>query len=151
MEKKLFKANRFLATLIDGFVMFLILVGVCFAPGLTFFREISEGKYITSSIFWFAFSIFGSFCIWILYLSLSALIFRRSTLGMKIVHLKFASSKDEDVKFYSILFRETTVVICFVLSLGLSVFSDSIAVINNKEGRSIYDVFSSVKVVSDND
>ena len=151
MEKKLFKANRFLATLIDGFVMFLILVGVCFAPGLTFFREISEGKYITSSIFLFAFSMFGSFCIWILYLSLSALIFRRSTLGMKIVHLKFVSNKDEDVRFYSILFRETTVVICFVLSLGLSIFSDSIAVINNKEGKSIYDVFSSVKVVSDND
>ena len=151
MEKKLFKANRFLATLIDGFIMFLILVGVCFAPSLTFFREISEGKYITSSIFWLAFSIFGSFCIWILYLGLSALIFRRSTLGMKLVHLKFTSNKDEDVKFYSILFRETAVVICFVLSLGLSVFSDSIAVINNKEGRSFYDVFSSVKVVSDND
>ena len=151
MNKTVFKANRFLATLIDGFVMFLILVGVCFAPSLTFFREISEGKFISSSIFWFAFSIFGSFCVWILYLSLSALIFRKSTLGMKLTHLTFESNRDEDVKFSSILFRETTVVMCFVLSLGLSVFSDSIAVICNKEGKSIYDVFSSIKVVSTDD
>ena len=70
---------------------------------------------------------------------------------MKLTHLTFESNRDEDVKFSSILFRETTVVMCFVLSLGLSVFSDSIAVICNKEGKSIYDVFSSIKVVSTDD
>ena len=151
MNKGIFKANRFLATLIDGFVMFLILVGVCFAPSLSFFREINEGKYIASSIFWFAFSIFGSFLVWILYLSLSALIFRKSTLGMKVTHLKFVSKRGEDVKFYSILFRESIVVVCFVLSCGLSIFSDSISIVNSKDGESIYDVYTSIKVADEND
>ena len=149
MNKGVFKANRFLAALIDGLIMFLLLSAICFAPALTFFREISEGKYISSSIFWFAFSIFGSFLVWILYLSVSTLIFRKSTLGMRIMHLVFVSMKDEDVKFSSILFREATVVVCFVFSLGFSVLSDSIAVINSKDGKSIYDIFSSIKVVPD--
>ena len=151
METRVFKANRFLATLIDGFIMLLILIGVCFAPSLTFFREISEGKFISSSIFWFIFSIFGSFCVWILYLTLSAIIFRKATVGMRIAHLNFVSSKDEDVKFSYILFRETAVVICFVLSLGLSIFSDSISIIASKEGKSFYDVLTSIKVLNSYD
>lgn len=151
MNNGIFKANRFLAALIDGLIMFLLLVAICFAPALTFFREISEGKYINSSIFWFAFSIFGSFCVWILYLTLSIVIFRKATIGMRIAHLRFISSRDEEVKFSSILFRETTLVMCLVLSCGLSLLSDSLAVICSKDGRSIYDVFSAIKVVGADD
>ena len=151
MGNDFFKANRFLASLIDGFFMFLILAFVCFAPGLSLFREISEGKFIASSIFWFAFSIFGSFCIWILYLSLPSLFGKKATLGMKIARLSFVSMRDENIRFYNVMFREATVVVSLVFSLGLSVFSDSFSVLCSKEGKTFIDIFSSLKVVANDD
>ena len=151
MGNDFFKANRFLAALIDAFFMFLILIFVCFAPGLTFFSEILEGKHIASSIFWFVFSIFGSFAIWILYLFLPSLFGSKATLGMKIARLSFVSLKDETVSISSVLFRETAVVICLVFSFGLSILSDSISIACNKEGKSFYDILFSIKVALNND
>ena len=151
MGNDFFKANRFLASLIDGFFMFLILAFVCFGPSLTFFKEISEGKFISGTIFWFVFSIVGSFLIWILYLSIPSLFGRKGTLGMKIARLSFATLKDGGVKFSDVMFRELTVVICLVFSLGLALFSDSISIACSKEGKSFYDIFSSIKVVANDD
>ena len=108
MNKTLFVANRFLASLIDGFFMLVITVGISIFPSINFFKEISDGKLVSLSVFWFVFSLMASFLVWILYLSIPCLIFKNATLGMRLCHLRFENSKEKDVKFYHILFKKTT-------------------------------------------
>lgn len=149
MNKTLFVANRFLASLIDGFFMLVITVGISIFPSINFFKEISDGKLVSLSVFWFVFSLMASFLVWILYLSIPCLIFKNATLGMRLCHLRFENSKEKDVKFYHILFREATLVVCIVFSLGLSLISDIISVCSNSEGRTFFDYYSSLRVVND--
>ena len=146
-----FKFNRILTYLIDGLVMFILLAMICVAPSIIFFRDLMNGSFNTGELLWLSFSVFGSFCVWILYLFLTSIIFKGATLGMKISHLVFRRINDDKVNFRSLLFRETLLVICIVLSLGFSVFFDVISVICSKNGRTFHDVYSFMKVVSTND
>ena len=143
-----FKLNRILASMIDGLIMLLILIGVCVMPALRFFKNLSENSFVLSELMWLLFSIFGSFCLWILYLFVSSLIFRKSTLGMKICHLSFTRSGNKDASYRDILFRELVVVLCLVFSLGFTIILDPISTLCNENGRNFYDLFSRVKVVS---
>ena len=151
MEKSNFKINRILASLIDGFFMFLITVAICLAPSLTFFRQLVDGTFIGIDLFWLIFSLVGSFMVWILYLSVPTLFFKGATLGMRLNHLTFENIKEKDYSFSKILFREANLVITLVLSFGLLAISDLVSVINSDEGRSFHDYFSLVKVVGVND
>ena len=151
MNRKVFLANRILASLIDGFFMFAITVGLSIIPSITFFNELKDGKLIPLSLFWFIFSLFASFCVWILYLAIPTLFFHRSTLGMKITHLTFESGKGQEIKFSSILFREAEVVVCVVLSLSLSLLADFVSITNSKDGRTFFDYSSTLRVVADNE
>lgn len=143
-----FKLNRILASMIDGLIMLLILIGVCIMPALRFFKSLSEDSFILSELLWLLFSIFGSFCLWLLYLFVSSLIFRKSTLGMKICRLSFTRVGNKDASYRDILFRELIVIICLVCSLGFTTVLDAISMLCNENGRNFYDLFSRVKVVS---
>lgn len=143
-----FKFNRILTYLIDGLVMFILMAMICVAPAIIFFRDLINGSFNTSELLWLSFSIFGSFCVWILYLFLTSLIFKGATLGMKISHLSFRKINDSDLTFRNLLYRETLVVLCIVLSLGFSVIFDLMSVICSKNGRTFHDVYSFMKVVS---
>ena len=148
MSERNLKLNRLLASLIDGFFMFVITAVVCIAPLIVFLKECFDGKFITSDFLWLLFSIIGSFAIWILYLFIPLLIFKNATIGMKFTHLIFISSKETQSKFTSFLFREFMVVTCIVFSFGLSLVADLIAITMTEKGRTFYDVASSLKVVS---
>ena len=150
MEVAMFKTYRFLASLVDGFFMFLITVAFCIAPALSFFKELVDGNFIVSDMIWLILSLFGSFCLWILYLAIPVLIFKNATVGMKLNHLVFTSNKYEDLRFSQILFREAVVVVCLVFSLSLSLYSEAFALAFGEDGRSFYDIFSSIKVVPEN-
>lgn len=148
MSDRNLKVNRILASLIDGFVMFLLTTIVCIAPLIVFLRQYFDGKFITSDFLWLLFSIFGSFALWILYLFIPTLIFKNATLGMRITHLVFINSKDNTAKFSSFLFREFMVVTSIVFSLGFSLVADLLAILLTESGRTFYDVSSSLRVVS---
>ncbi len=150
MDRVIFKTNRFLAALVDGFFMLLITIGFCIAPALTFFRELADGRFIASDMVWLILSLIGSFFLWILYLAIPALFLKNATIGMKINHLTFVSTKDDEPRFSKLLFREALVVACLVLSLGLSIYSDIFAFICNEEPKSFSDIFTSIKVVPNN-
>ena len=150
MNIKIFKANRFLAALVDGFFMFLITVAFCLAPAISFFREIIDGKFIPGDMIWLILSLFGSFCLWILYLALPSLIFKNATLGMKLNHLVFVSKKYGELRLSHLLFREAIVVVCLVFSLSLSIYSEIFSLVCSEDGKGFFDVFSSIKVVSEN-
>ena len=148
MERTGFKLNRILASLIDGLIMFIILAGVCVAPAIRFFSELLDDKFIVADLFWLIFSIFGSFCIWILYLFFSSILLGKATVGMKLTKLVFARSGGGEVTYRSILFREVSLVVSIVFSLGFALIFNPISILFNEKGKSFYDICSRVKVVA---
>ena len=150
MEKGTLKINRILAALTDGFFMLLIFVGITIAPALSFFTSLNSGKFIVNDFVWLIISIFSSFVIWILYLFIFTFIFKNATLGMKLNGLNFVNTKDNEITYSSLLFRETSVVLCLVFSLGLSIFADLFSVIFSKGSRDFIDILSSLRVVNSN-
>ena len=143
-----FKLNRILASLIDGLVMLIILIAICIAPSINLIRGIQNSNFVTGDILWLVFSLIGSVLIWVLYLSLTSLIFKNATLGMKIMKLVFVRSTGRELTFLDIFIRELTSVVCLVFSLGFSLIMDPISLLVSEHGRNFYDIFSFTKVVS---
>lgn len=143
-----FKLNRILASLIDGLVMLIILIAICIAPSINLIRGIQNSNFVTGDILWLVFSLIGSVLIWVLYLSLTSLIFKNATLGMKIMKLVFVRSNGRELTFLDIFIRELTSVVCLVFSLGFSLIMDPISLLVSEHGRNFYDIFSFTKVVS---
>ena len=143
-----FKLNRILAALIDGLVMLIILVAICVAPSINLIRGIQNSNYVTGDIFWLVFSVIGSVLLWVLYLSLSGLIFRNATLGMKLTKLVFVRTNGTELTFLHIFTREFISVICIIFSLGFTLILDPISLLCSENGKNFYDIFSSTKVVS---
>ena len=143
-----FKLNRILAALIDGLVMLIILVAICVAPSINLIRGIQNSNYASGDILWLVFSLIGSVLLWVLYLSLSGLIFRNATLGMKLTKLVFVRTNGTELTFLNIFTREFISVICIIFSLGFTLILDPISLLCSENGKNFYDIFSSTKVVS---
>ena len=148
MRSTNFKANRILAALIDGLVMFILLALICVAPTINLVRTVQANNYSNGDIMWLVFSLIGSVLVWVLYLSLTGLIFKNATLGMKIMRLVFVRSNGSELTFMNIFIRELISVICIIFSLGFSLILDPISLMCSESGKNFYDIFSSTKVVS---
>ena len=148
MRSTNFKANRILAALIDGLVMFILLALICVAPTINLVRTVQANNYSNGDIMWLIFSLIGSVLVWVLYLSLTGLIFKNATLGMKIMRLVFVRSNGSELTFINIFIRELISVICIIFSLGFSLILDPISLMCSESGKNFYDIFSSTKVVS---
>jgi uncharacterized RDD family membrane protein YckC len=148
MRSTNFKANRILAALIDGLVMFILLALICVAPTINLVRTVQANNYSNGDIMWLVFSLIGSVLVWVLYLSLTGLIFKNATLGMKIMRLVFVRSNGSELTFINIFIRELISVICIIFSLGFSLILDPISLMCSESGKNFYDIFSSTKVVS---
>ena len=148
MRSTNFKANRILAALIDGLVMFILLALICVAPTINLVRTVQANNYSNGDIMWLVFSLIGSVLVWGLYLSLTGLIFKNATLGMKIMRLVFVRSNGSELTFINIFIRELISVICIIFSLGFSLILDPISLMCSESGKNFYDIFSSTKVVS---
>ena len=148
MRSTNFKANRILAALIDGLVMFILLALICVAPTINLVRTVQANNYSSGDIMWLVFSLIGSVLVWVLYLSLTGLIFKNATLGMKIMRLVFVRSNGSELTFINTFIRELISVICIIFSLGFSLILDPISLMCSESGKNFYDIFSSTKVVS---
>ena len=143
-----YKAYRILANMIDGLIMFVLFVAICIAPSIMFIRDMTAGHFIVSELVWLILSCVASVLVWILYLSLTPLIFKNSTPGMRIVRLTFVKSSGGDLSFLSLFFRQFISVVCFIFSLGFTVIFNPISLICSENCRNFFDIFSSTKVVS---
>ena len=148
MRSTNFKANRILAALIDGLVMFILLALICVAPTINLVGAVQANNYSNGDIMWLVFSLIGSVLVWVLYLSLTGFIFKNATLGMKIMRLVFVRSNGSELTFINIFIRELISVICIIFSLGFSIILDPISLMCSESGKNFYDIFSSTKVVS---
>ena len=151
MNSPYFKFSRILAALVDGFIMLVILLGICTAPTIALIKDIMNNSQIRNDVLWLSFSVFGSFCVWILYLFGTSLIFRGATFGMRTQRLVFVRTNGNDMSYRSILFRETMMVLCIIFSLGFTIIFDPISLICSENGKNFYDIFFSLQVVSVND
>ena len=145
------KFNRILSAAIDGLMMFILFAAITVYPTIVLVRDLLNDSFLLKDTLWLGFSIFASFMVWILYLFVSSLIFRNATLGMRINKLVFVKSNGGDMNFRVLLFRETAVVVCYVLSLGFSPIFDAISMFCSKNSKNFYDIFSLTKVVSSDD
>ena len=148
MSSTNFKLNRILASLIDGLGMLIILVAICIAPSINLIKAIQANNYVNGDILWLVFSLIGSVLLWVLYLSLTSLIFRNATLGMKIMKLAFSKTNGTELSFLNIFTREFVSIICLIFSCGFTLILDPISLICSEHGKNFYDIFSSTKVVS---
>ena len=148
MQNSYFKLNRILASLIDGFVMFIILSAVCVIPAIRLIQDVVDNSFLASDLLWLLFSIFGAHCIWILYLFLTSVIFKGATLGMRITHLYFVRTNGTKLTYSNILLRETAVVLSLAFSLGFTLIFDPISLMCSENGKNFYDILASTKVVS---
>ncbi|MBO4856343.1 MAG: RDD family protein [Bacilli bacterium] len=148
MSSMNYKLTRILASLIDGLVMLILLVAICIAPSLNLAKGIINDNYVMGDILWLVFSFVGSVLVWILYLSLTGLIFKNATLGMKLTRLAFVRTNGTELMFINIFAREAVLVICLIFSFGFSIVLDPISLLCSENGKNFHDIFSSTKVVS---
>ena len=146
-----YKASRILANMIDGLVMFVLFIAICITPSIIFIRDMTNGHFFVNELVWLILSVIASVLVWILYLSLTTLIFRSATLGMRIMRLVFVKAGGGDLSFAKLFFRQLISVVCFIFSLGFTVIFDPISLICSENCRNFYDIFSSTKVVSVHD
>lgn len=142
------KLSRILASLIDGLVMFILLVAICIAPSTSLIKAIEAGNDYQADLMWLIFSLIGSVLVWILYLSLTGLIFKNATLGMRIMRLSFVKTNGTELTFLNVFYRELVTIICLICSFGLTLIFDPISLLCSEQGKNYYDIFSSTKVVS---
>ncbi len=148
MSGTIFKLNRILAALIDGLMMLILLVAICIAPSINLIKVMQNGNYAIGDILWLVFSFIGSVLVWVLYLSLTSLLFKNATLGMKIMRLAFVRTNSTELTFINLFIRSFIYVICLILSLGLTLVFDPISLMLNEKGKNFYDILTSTKVVS---
>ena len=70
---------------------------------------------------------------------------------MKITHLAFVKYDGKNPTKLALLGRFAISTLCFLLSCGICLLANLIAVLNNEFGRSFYDVFSGLKMVNQYD
>ena len=146
-----YKASRILANMIDGLIMFVLFIAICITPTIIFIRDMSSGHFFINELIWLILSGVASILVWILYLSLTTLLFKNATLGMRIMRLVFVKAGVGDLSFAKLFFRQLISVVCFIFSLGFTVIFDPISLICSENSRNFYDIFASTKVVSVHD
>ena len=151
MEGPIYKVNRILANMIDALIMFILTVAICIAPSIVFIKDMMNGHFVSNDLVWLILSFVASILVWIIYLTLTCLLFKNATLGMRIMKLAFVNSSGGDISFARLFFRELTCIICFIFSLGFTAIFDPISLICSTNCRNFYDVFSSTKVVNYSD
>ena len=151
MKNVNYKAARILANMIDALIMFVLFIAVCIPPSIIFIKDMMAGNFIVNELVWLILSGVAGILLWVLYLSLTPLIFKNATLGMRIVRLVFVKASGGNLSFSRLFFRQLISVLCFLFSLGFTLFFGPISLICSENGRNFYDIFSSTKVVSFDD
>ncbi len=146
-----FKLNRILSALIDGLFIFIIIVAVSIFPLVELIIEINKDSLSVGSVNLLIISIIVGFLLGIVYLFVTFVIFKNATLGMKITHLAFVKYDGNNPTKLALLGRFAISTLCFVLSCGICLLANLIAVLNNEFGRNFYDVFSGLKMVNQYD
>ena len=81
------------------------------------------------------------------YYFLFALVFKGSSIGMKIFYLKLVRDDNLEAKKRQLLLRFSFMLIIFIFTLGLSLISDIISIVLTNDGRTFCDQLVNLKMV----
>ena len=133
-----------MSSLFDMAIFFLIVFMISFYPGYIYFTNVKD----MTLLFLFILSIFGGVCISFVFAFLFIILFKGSTLGMRLFSLKFITIDDIVFKTSRIVLKYFVSMIIFVFTLGLSGLANFFAVCVNQNKRNFFDYLFQTKAVS---
>ncbi|MCR5505696.1 MAG: RDD family protein [Bacilli bacterium] len=145
-ELKKLKANKILAALIDGLIMFILFWAIFLFPMIAFIDNFKTGTLTVNSYLLF----FGAYAVGMLltaiYLFMMTLIFKNATFGMKVAGIAFIQN-DGNIPAKSRLFSRSFIfVLSEIFTLGLVLITDLLTIILSETGRDFHDAYSGLKV-----
>ena len=145
-ELKKLKANKILAALIDGLIMFILFWAVFIFPMISFIEDFLRKTLTTESFLLF----FGAYAVGMLmtaiYLFMTSLIFKNATLGMRIASIAFSQNDGSIPSKTRLFLRSFIIIISETLTLGLVLVTDFLTILFSDSGRDFHDAYSGLKV-----
>ena len=140
------KANKILAALIDGLIMFILFWAIFIFPMIAFIEDYMKHTLTGNSCLLF----FGAYGVGMvmdaIYLFLTALIFKNATFGMRMAGIIFIQNDGENPSKPRLFLRSFMFVLTEVFTLGLILLTDFITVLISDSGRSFHDAYAGLKV-----
>lgn len=144
MKNDCSRFDYLMSSLFDLAIFFLITFMIAFYPGYAFFKDVSN----VLSLWLFILSAVGGICVSFVFAFLFIILFKGSTLGMRIFGLKFITLEDVVFKTSRIVLKYFISMVIFVITLGFSGFANFLAVSINKNKRNFFDYLFQTKAVA---
>ena len=140
------KANKILAALIDGLIMFILFWAIFIFPMINFIEDFIRHSLSLQSYLLF----FGAYAVGMLmtaiYLFMMMLIFKNATLGMRIAGIMFIQNDGEIPAKHRLFLRSFIFALAEVFTLGIVLLTDFITILLSDSGRDFHDAYSGLKV-----
>lgn len=142
------KINRILAALSDGLIMFVIFWAIFIFPLIDLLNALKAGTNNSNHILILTGALLGGMLFDILYLFISSVALKGSSLGMKLFGITYVKYDGTTPKAYELFFHSLALVIALISTLGIFAFVDLLSLLFNKMGKSFHDIFFSMKMVN---
>lgn len=146
-DKSEMRLRRLIAALVDGLFIYIFFFAFSFQSALSLYNALKANTDIFSSAIGLVISILSAVVLSILYLVVPAIVFKGSTIGMKMVSIRFVQLNNENITLSKLIVRETLVIFTLILTCTLSVIASFVALFYNQDGKTFYDYISFNKVV----
>lgn len=147
-DKNDLKLMRIIASLIDGLFIYVLFFAVIFPSSVILYNETQvENPQLLKPILTLVCSILMGGVLSIIYLVVPTIVFKGSTIGMKMSGIKFVNVMDERFPIRHLIIRESLVVFTLIFTFTISVVANFLAVLFNKDGKTYFDYATYAKVV----
>lgn len=147
-DKNDLKLMRIIASLIDGLFIYVLFFAVIFPSSVLLYNEVhAENPQLLKPILTLICSILMGGVLSIIYLVIPTIVFKSSTIGMKMSGIKFVNVMDERFPLSHLIIRESLVVFTLIFTFTISVVANFFAILINKDGKTYFDYATYAKVV----
>ncbi len=147
-DKNDLKLMRIIASLIDGLFIYVLFFAVIFPSSVLLYNEVhADNPQLLKPILTLICSILMGGVLSIIYLVVPTIVFKGSTIGMKMSGIKFVNVMDERFPLSHLIIRESLVVFTLIFTFTISVVANFFAILINKDGKTYFDYATYAKVV----
>lgn len=147
-NNKYIKIFRVLAGFFDLSIIYIVSFVLIIFPLSTLYIQLINNRYAeTNTIINLCIMIGISLVFSFLYLFIPTLVFKGSPLGSKIFFLRFVDDSDNNIKLNTIFKRTSLVLLFFIFTLGLSLISDIICIVIDKNNRTLVDRICKIHLI----
>lgn len=147
-NSKYIKFFRVLAGFFDLSIIYIVsFVLIIFPLSTLYIQLVNNGFAYTSAIINLCIMIIVSLFFSFAFILIPTLIFKGSPLGAKIFFLKFVDDNYKPLNVSTIFKRTVLVLLFFIFTLGLSLISDIICIVIDKEGKTFVDKICKIHLI----